>query len=224
MISRKITLFSLLAIIIGIGLNPFLNTNIFLSLCPLPLLVGLFRKKYHYLIIVIVCLALGFFRAEFSDHHASKNSIDSYNDSGYIKFIGTVCEEPDRRIKNQKLTICSEELIRPEIKKISGKVLINTDKYPEYNYGDQLQVSGQLETPGEFDTFSYKNYLARYHVYSIIYKPYATRIGTGKHNRGDQEPRHIIDFYGHRNEIRGIIPVSKGKYQFRYRNHQEPQW
>lgn len=182
MISRKITLLSLLAIIIGIALPRFLDTNIFLSLCPLPLLVGFFRKKYRYLIVVISCLALGFFRAEFSSHHVSKNSLDSYNDSGYIKLIGTVCEEPDRRIKNQKLTICSEKLIKPETKNISGKVLINTDKYPEYFYGDQLQVSGQLETPGEFDTFSYKNYLARYHVYSIIYKPYATKIGTGKHN------------------------------------------
>jgi competence protein ComEC len=83
----------------------------------------------------------------------------NYNNQS-IKFIGQVCEEADIDYKNRRLTICA-----------GSRVLITTNLYPEYNYGDYLIISGLLKAPEKFNGFDYGRYLARYDIYSIMYYP-----------------------------------------------------
>ena len=75
--------------------------------------------------------------------------------------VGKVIKEPDLKSNNTKLTIKTEQ----------GKVLLTTGNYPEYFYGDVLKIKGKLQTPQEFETFNYKNYLAKDKIYYVMYYP-----------------------------------------------------
>ena len=38
--------------------------------------------------------------------------------------------------------------------------MITSQKYPEHQYGDKVIIKGKLQTPAEFESFSYKNYFS----------------------------------------------------------------
>ncbi|MFH1966474.1 MAG: ComEC/Rec2 family competence protein [Patescibacteria group bacterium] len=80
-----------------------------------------------------------------------------------INFIGIITGEPEQRINQQKFEFKSEE--------IQGKILITTEIYPEYQYGDKLEIFGKLTEPTVFDDFDYQAYLAKDKIYLTIYYP-----------------------------------------------------
>jgi len=77
-----------------------------------------------------------------------------------LDFSGRVCEEADLNYKSRRLTVCA-----------GSRALITTNLYPEYDYGDFLQISGLVQKPEEFNGFDYERYLARYDIYSVMYYP-----------------------------------------------------
>ncbi|HTP11319.1 MAG TPA: DUF4131 domain-containing protein, partial [Anaerolineae bacterium] len=52
----------------------------------------------------------------------------------------------------------------------------------EFQYGERIQVKGQLATPPEFATFNYADFLARQGIYSMIDRP---RISVLEHDQGN---------------------------------------
>ncbi len=82
---------------------------------------------------------------------------------GRLTFKGTVCKEPDIRPDKLQLVL--------ETEKVKGKVLVVTDRYPEYEYGNELEVSGSLRVPVELPDFNYRDYLAKDGIYSVSYYP-----------------------------------------------------
>ncbi|QQG52688.1 MAG: ComEC/Rec2 family competence protein [Candidatus Falkowbacteria bacterium] len=96
-----------------------------------------------------------------------------YNDRN-LDFKGWVCEEADVDYKSRRLTVCA-----------GSRVLITTNLYPEYEYGDFLQISGLVQKPEEFKGFDYERYLARYDIYSVMYYPKITRVN-GELNFGQK--------------------------------------
>lgn len=114
------------------------------------------------LFLIISVFLIGFKPQAFRQE-ITKDDLAFYNGES-LAIVGRVCEEADLNYKSRRLTICVEG-------KISGKVLATTDLYPEYNYGDYLKISGQLEAPPLIDGFDYETYLARYDIYSVMYYP-----------------------------------------------------
>jgi competence protein ComEC len=55
-------------------------------------------------------------------------------------------------------------------------------RYPEFEYGDTLQIRGELAAPVEFDGFDYAGYLSRQNVYSVMYYPEAECLSKGNGN------------------------------------------
>ena len=88
----------------------------------------------------------------------------AYYNGRNLSFIGRVCEEADLDIKSRRLTVCVKGQAR-------GQVLVTTNLYPAYDYGDYLRISGQLQAPPEIEGFDYEAYLARYDIYSVMYRP-----------------------------------------------------
>ena len=103
-----------------------------------------------------------------------------YNDLDQeVVLIGKVVKEPDVRETNTKLTIKVSQ-IYPSLKTHDReflamthkeKILVTVGRYPEYKYGDELEIIGKLETPTIFDDFNYRNYLKKDGIYSVIYYP-----------------------------------------------------
>ena len=65
---------------------------------------------------------------------------------------------------------------------VVGKILVSVGRYPEYQYGDMLEIVGKLETPFETEDFSYKNYLAKDQIYSVVKFAKVDLIKTGQGN------------------------------------------
>ncbi len=108
------------------------------------------------------------------------NTLQLYNDKDEVVLQGTVVKEPDIRTNEIKLTIESKSVCTyatlPRCKNILGKVLVTVPKYPEYQYGDQLEILGKLQTPAEFEDFNYREYLEKSGIYSVIYWPQEVKL------------------------------------------------
>ncbi len=95
--------------------------------------------------------------------------VSFYNGYEGFLFRGEVVREVDRRADCQNLVL---EVAEP----FEGLVHVKVGRYPEYEYGDVLSVYGNLQEPASFEDFSYKNYLSRYGIYSVMYYPSVSLI------------------------------------------------
>lgn len=137
------------------------------------------------LALVLLGLAAGVARAELARHVATPATVDFYNDrAATVTLIGTVVEEPDRRSDHTKLTLVTRELELPHAapQHVTGRVLLRVPRLPAYAYGDRLRVTGRLETPFETAEFSYRDYLARYAVFSFMRAPRIEKVASGDGN------------------------------------------
>jgi competence protein ComEC len=100
---------------------------------------------------------------------------DSFYNGKYETFQGIIIDEPDRRINQTKLTV------KPE-KKFEGKVLVSVSLYPEYQYGDLLEINCKLKKPEPFEDFRYDRYLAKDGVYLTCSYPKIKLISRGNGN------------------------------------------
>lgn len=103
------------------------------------------------------------FRSDAFRSEISAKDLASHNGEK-ITFSGRLCEEADLDYKSRRLTICA-----------NGRVLITTDLYPVYDYGDFIKISGELLAPPEIEGFDYESYLARYDIHSVMYYPKIVR-------------------------------------------------
>jgi len=112
-----------------------------------------------------------------------------FNDKGKITLVGVVAEEPDVRSDNIKYKITVTD-VKPfdygyasasafaeatagkqGINGNLGNILVVAQKYPQYQYGDRLEITGKLKTPSSGEDFDYKSYLAKDDIFSIVYFP-----------------------------------------------------
>lgn len=118
--------------------------------------------------MVLAFLFLGIWRLFVSIPGTDDKGV-RYHKGKDLEFSGWVSAEPDIRTDNQKLEI--------SVPGFRGKVLATTEKYPEYEYGDILDMVCQLKEPEPFEGFSYDRYLARHGIYSVCYYPNIKKSG-----------------------------------------------
>ena len=82
-----------------------------------------------------------------------------------ITFSGKVVEEPDRRMDFSQYVVKNETYER---------VLVKTNLYPEYFYGDTLKLNGKISTPESSADFDYRTYLAKDAIFLISKYPEIT--------------------------------------------------
>jgi len=127
-------------------------------------------RSYAFGLLFIVFLCLGFLRAQADEHHKTPETIDFYNGQK-VEWVGLITEADIRRDK-AKYTV--------QIEDKDGSVLVTLDKYPQYQYGDRIRIKGDLQEPGVIEDFNYGNYLSRYDIYSVMYRPSIKVLTTGQ--------------------------------------------
>ncbi|MDP1538699.1 MAG: ComEC/Rec2 family competence protein, partial [bacterium] len=138
------------------------------------------HKKLVVIGFCILFLVLGVWRHERAELRVMNSELKKQNDyETTFVLLAIVMTEPDIRDNHTKLTLSNIKFIEDVPQPIDGKILVTTDKYPEYKYGDKLKIIGKLETPAEFDEFNYKDYLAKDGIYSVIYYPKIELAGQG---------------------------------------------
>ncbi len=76
---------------------------------------------------------------------------------------GVILDEPVRTTGTQRITLTIDS---------GDVVLLVTKLYPEYRYGDRIQIQGKLEEPENFsDDFDYRAYLAKDDIYYMMSFP-----------------------------------------------------
>ncbi|MFC1600352.1 ComEC/Rec2 family competence protein [Patescibacteria group bacterium] len=174
--------------LIKISIVCFLGGVFVFGKIPMEFLIGgigvaslLCIKKRVYL-ITILFFGLGLVRMIFAYPTLNDVSIHFYQNEEELRVIqGVIIENPDRRRTKANYILQSERiLINDHWQDVGGRFLFSMDLYPEFEYGDVVEVKGRLVEPMEFDTFSYKNYLLLFDVHSVMYFPRITKLDSGK--------------------------------------------
>jgi competence protein ComEC len=177
MTASKIFLYFCLSFILGIFLSSFFKISLPVLLVFLILGIILLSVlwKYKTLVVIGFCilfLVAGIWRHQLALSKIENNKLRKFNDLDQkISLIGVVSAEPDIREKSQKLIIQPKEIQHHGL--VSGtkqdKILVTTRRYPEYQYGDKLKITGELKTPSEdIEGFNYKDYLKKDGIYSVM--------------------------------------------------------
>ena len=165
MTSSKILFFLCISFVVGIFLEsvikiPQILLWAFLFIDFLAIIIFLLIKK-DFLIIAGFCLlilVMGILRVQISEFNVASDKLSKFNDKGQVVLTGIISNEPDVRDTYQKIRV-----------KIGvSAVLVAINRYPEYRYLDKIKLTGKLETPAETEDFSYKNYLMKDGIYSVM--------------------------------------------------------
>ena len=165
-----------------------LPTSAFGLLSTLCLAVAWLWRRTPRLRLAALCalfVFLGALRYRLALPRLDERSVSAYNERGEVVLTGVVVAEPDVRDSYANLRLRAETLAlegeRPV--EVEGLVLVRAPRYPEHQYGDRLRVRGALKTPPVFDTFSYRDYLARQGVYSTVGWAQITTLGRNQASR-----------------------------------------
>ncbi len=137
------------------------------------LLISVFwsRKKLVVAGFCLLFLAVGAWR-----HQQVLSAIPQVIERDVI-FIGKVAAEPNLRENYINL-----EIIEVGPQSSRGKILVTTDRYPEYQYGDKLKITGKLEMPPAFDSFNYRDYLKKDGIFTVMSWPQIELLDSGLGN------------------------------------------
>ena len=169
----------LLGIIIAHWLEP---PPVMLALLAVPGLGGLLlyrqEPRPRFLALSALLALLGAARFVLAVPKIDAGHVAFYTNTGPVTLTARIIDEPDRRDQRTDLHLRVETLTGEDgqIRTVRGLVLLQGPRYPEYQYGDTLSVSGELETPPIFEDFSYRDYLARQGIYTLIRRPSVTLL------------------------------------------------
>lgn len=138
-------------------------------------------KKIAVLGFCILFFGAGIFWQKIAEFKVLNSELKGFNDKNEkIILIGIINNEPEIKEKIIKLQIENLKLkFNEEWKEVSGKTLVTTTRYPEYQYGDKLKIVGKLETPPIFESFNYRDYLKKEGIYSVMNWPEIESVGSG---------------------------------------------
>lgn len=160
---KKIFTFFSIAFILGAAIGSFLTIGYFYFFIILAFLTSifLFFKKIK-IIFFILTFIIGFFLA------VSGNNLGDFHVSRYngqeIFLEGQIIDEIKIYDNSIRFIFFAEKIGNI---KIEGKILITAGRYPEYEYGDRLKISGKLKE-SESGSFDIKFYLAKDDIYSVM--------------------------------------------------------
>lgn len=113
-----------------------------------------------------------------------ERSLATYNDAGWVTLEGLVVGEPDEREGYTNLRLRAERLtlLDGTELEVQGQALVRAGRFPRRHYGDRVLVFGLLETPPASEEFSYREYLARQGIHSLIDRAQVTLLSENQAN------------------------------------------
>jgi len=110
--------------------------------------------------IFLLGITFGLTRMYFSDIHNDSKLMSYVGEK--VLAVGVIVSEPDIRESSARYYVRVDKVVG-DSKKFGEKVLVIVPTYPEFSYGDKVQMSLSLLEPPEIENdgrvFDYKNYL-----------------------------------------------------------------
>jgi len=139
-------------------------------------LTYIFKKKP--LLILAGFLILGLGLGVFMINKASVKLDELKNIEKFsqeVEMKAKIISEKDTREKYSRYIV-------EDLKTNKGKILLLTDKYNNFKYGDILKIQGTIELPQNFSGFDYQGYLAKENIYYISPFPIVSVLEKVKNN------------------------------------------
>src|SRR3989338_5260751 len=139
---------TLIAFLFGVGIAAFFITSLWLvglffivALCCFA--VSVFHGKQQVFLLFGVCVlaaAFGMLRFLFWTDTPDDSTLEAALGQKVV-LRGVVHDEPDVRENNTQLTFAVHTLVDDEVMtSVKGTMLLIVDRYPEYQYGDALEI------------------------------------------------------------------------------------
>lgn len=164
---------------------------VFLGSCSALLLVVSISLKKKQQVFMLVFIFLGIFTGmlRFTLWSATPNDAQLTSRVGMMgNFEGVVTAEPDVREGKTHLTVTFQlQRIGSISQEVFGTALLIVNRYPQYHYGDRLEISGKLALPqviteDDGRVFDYPKYLRSKGIHYQMLFPKLTLINTGEGN------------------------------------------
>jgi len=117
--------------------------------------------------IMLACFLMGIIRCS-SAFRVNENSVVFLVDENASSITGTILREPDQRLTHTNLVL--------KVDGVSGNLQIRTGSFPQYSYGDRLEISGEIRIPEKFDGFDWQGYLLRHDIQAVSFYPVITML------------------------------------------------
>lgn len=158
------------------------------------------RPTWRILLACAVLLALGAARLQLALPRHDESSLATYNGLGFATIEGVVIDSPDVRDAHANLRVRAEliALDGSPPRPVKGIALVQVARLGSYRYGDPVRVRGELVSPPELGEFSYRDYLARQGVFSLVRYAQVEVIGE---RRGSPIRAAMLDFRERANQV-----------------------
>lgn len=133
-------------------------------------------------LVAVAAMALGGARYTTAVPTIDSTHVAYYNGSPDVTLTGLVSDEPDVRDRSTNLRVSVQSITLPDgtTRTVDGLILAQVPRFPAVAYGSSVTLRGALETPPEDESFSYKDYLARQGIFSMLNQPRVTVLAEGK--------------------------------------------
>lgn len=172
------TIFLVLGILsfgLGVALNSFLNIGFYsiFFLFGLGLFFGLFyfflnKKFFVFLTIFFLMAGAGMFRYELKDERGISSGLKPF-----ALLEGVIVSEPENKENYSRFVMKTGK---------GDKILIFSNRFPEFAYGDRVLARGKLEKPKNFGDFDWPSYLAKDDIFLQLYYPKINLLSKGEGN------------------------------------------
>jgi competence protein ComEC len=136
-------------------------------------------------------IALAGWRYDESISTVPPDAVQHFNDGEEVRFRAVIDDEPQPRATSiaYRLEVRSA-WSNGRWHEASGAVLMTVPQFPEYEYGDLLDLRGELTTPPVLEDFDYRAYLAQQGIGSLAEYPSVRVVA---HDQGNLTKSTIID-------------------------------
>ncbi len=118
---------------------------------------------------------------------ANPEQLAAYNQSeSQMVVTGLVYNLPEVRDSGTYLRVAAERIQVAgalDALAIQGRALVSTDNTKSFQYGDRVRIRGYLEIPPEDEAFSYRAYLARQGIHTLIRNAKVTSLESNQGNK-----------------------------------------
>ncbi|MCK5021769.1 MAG: ComEC/Rec2 family competence protein [Candidatus Pacebacteria bacterium] len=141
-------------------------------------------RSFLFVILFFLFFGLGSLRCSVSNEMYNDKLLDNFIGKN-ISMLGIIVEEADERENHIKLIVEIFEI--ENLKELKTKILLTTSHYPQFKYGDEIKIIGELEKPKNFQTdngkdFDYISYLKKDKVFYLSFFPEVEFVSEGNGN------------------------------------------